>query len=148
MHMVARAETAGVRLRTLIGLCGATLALTLPAAAGASGSRAEQVAWIRRASANFVAAELRGDGAGVCSILAASLRATEHHRTCAQRWDARLATLLRDPRRRAALRADAHAVPSAPVHVLGDDATIALPAALISGPNRLRWTEMCWMVIG
>jgi hypothetical protein len=42
-----------------------------------------------------VTAELGGDGAGACAILNAPLRATQHHRTCARRWDVELARLLR-----------------------------------------------------
>ncbi len=46
---------------------------------------------------NFVTAELAGNGASACAILNAPLRATRHDRTCAQRWDAKLAALLREP---------------------------------------------------
>ncbi len=46
------------------------------------------------------------------------------------------------------LRADARAIRSATVIVHGDTASIELPAPLMSGPNRLRWTEMCWMLEG
>ena len=157
MEPTSRTDTLVVRLRSLIALSalGAAVALSSFGALGAaqdalasSGATREQVAWIRRAASNFVGDELRRDSAGVCSILAARLRATRHHRTCTERWSARLARLLREPRARAALRADAHAIPAAAVMVHGDSASIELPAPLISGPNRLRWTENCWMVEG
>ncbi len=126
---------------------GSVAAAPRDAHASSAGTR-EQIAWIRRASGNFVAAELSRDGAGVCSILAAPLRATQGHRTCPERWDARLAALLREPGGRAGLRSDARAIPSATVLLQGHTASIELPVPLISGPNRLQWTEMCWMLTG
>src|ERR1700737_3774675 len=92
----------GMRLRSAIATIAAA-ALVLPgAAASASGSVGsyEQVEWVRRAASNFVTAELRGDGARPCSILTAPLRARSQHRTCAQRWSAKLARLRRVPRAR------------------------------------------------
>jgi hypothetical protein len=118
------------------------------AASAASAGSYEQVSWVRRAASNFVNDELRGDGAGACSILNAPLRATQHHRTCAQRWDSRLASLRRRPGARAQLRTDAKAIPSATVRVRGNTASIELPAPLIGGPNRFLWTENCWMLEG
>jgi len=157
MQTPPRTDKLVVRLRSLIALCVAGAAMALasagaqaaaPRATASSGVTREQVAWIRRATSNFVGDELGHDGAGVCSILAAQLRATEHHRSCSERWNARLAKLLRDPHARAGLRADARAIGAAAVIVHGDNAEIELPAALISGPNRLRWMENCWMVEG
>jgi hypothetical protein len=101
---------------------------------------------VRRAASNFVAAELRGDGAGACAVLNPPLRAAYDHRTCTQRWDARLAASARDPSARALLRAQARAIPSAAVEVQGDTATIRLPSALMGGKNRFVWRENCWML--
>jgi hypothetical protein len=135
-------------LRSAIAALASALILLLPAGALAAGSVGsyEQVAWVRRAASNFVRDELRGDGAGACSILNAPLRATQHHVTCQQRWNARLATLLRGHGGRGALRADARAIPSARVVVHGDSAVIYLPNPLLEGPNRFLWTENCWML--
>ncbi len=157
MESRSRTDTLAVRSRALMVVSAAGAAVALSSfdalaapqrALASSGATREQVAWIRRAASNFVGDELRRDSAGVCSILAARLRATQHHRTCTERWSARLASLLREPHARAALRADARAIPAAAVVVHGDSASIELPAPLISGPNRLRWTENCWMVEG
>jgi hypothetical protein len=96
-----------------------------------------------------VVAELAGNGAGACSHLTAAQRATEHGRTCAQRWDAKLTKLLREPGGRAGLRKDAHAIGSAAVLVRGDIASIDLPTPLMGGnETRLRWVENCWMLMG
>ena len=111
------------------------------------GSR-EQIAWVRRAASNFVGAELSGNGAGACGILNAPLRATQHHRTCAQRWNAKLAKLLHEPGGRARLRAQQHAIPSAAVVVTGNIASLDLATPLMNGSNQLVWTENCWMVKG
>ena len=125
-------------------------ALGVPAAVlGASWSASsEQVAWVRRAANNFVTAEIAGNGAGACAVLNAPLRATQHHRTCAQRWNARLAMLLREPHGRARLRAEQRAISAADVAIHADVAQIRLPAPLISGANRFLWTENCWMLEG
>ncbi len=141
----------GVRHR--IVLLGCATALLLPAAgargesypAHSLGSR-EQVSWVRRAAGNFVSAELSGNGAGACAILNAPLRASEHHRSCAERWNAKLAALLREPGGRARLQAQRRAIPSAVVIVHGDVASIDLPTPLMSGPNRFLWSEDCWML--
>jgi 5'-3' exonuclease len=69
------------------------------------------------------------------------LRATQRHRTCAQRWNARLAKLLHHHGTRAKLRAERRAIPTATVTVHGNTATIELPERLISGPNRFLWTK-------
>jgi hypothetical protein len=133
----------------LIPLTVLAAALAAPAAAPASYGSAEQSAGGPRAAHNFVTAELNGDGAGACAILAARRRATVHHRTCAQRWDARLHALLRRPAGRAGLRRERAAIASATVEVRGDRATIALPQPLAGdSANRFLWTENCWMLTG
>jgi hypothetical protein len=139
-----------VSLRSAIATLAACAALILPAGAlGAySVGTREQLAWVRRAASNFVGDELRGDGAGACSILNAPLRVTLHHRTCAQRWDGRLRVLLHEPGARAQLRKDARAIPSAVVVVRGNGASIDLPSPLMSGSSRFLWTENCWMLEG
>jgi len=138
------------RATSAVLVCGACL--LLPAAASASsgsvGTR-EQIAWVRSASTRFVTAELAGNGAAACTILNSPMRATLRHRTCEQRWDAKLAQLLRTPGARAELRAERRAIPAARVVVAGDQASIALPEPLIAGaPSHLKWTENCWMVEG
>jgi hypothetical protein len=137
-----------MRVRSLIAMLAAVAAvLPTGAALGASSSGTyEQISWVRRAASNFVGDELRGDGAGACSILNAPLRATQRHRTCPQRWDARLSKLLREPGARGRLRADARAIPLASVTVHGNVASIHLPAPLMGGSSRFLWTENCWML--
>ncbi len=141
----------GARHRIVLLGCAATLALPAASAGADSypahsvGSR-EQVSWVRRAAGNFVSAELSGNGAGACAILNAPLRASEHHRSCAERWDAKLAALLGEPGGRARLKEQRRAIPSAVVIVHGDVATIELPTPLMSGPNRFLWSENCWML--
>jgi pimeloyl-ACP methyl ester carboxylesterase len=134
--------------RHVLALLASLCALGAPASACAAYSDPgpEKVAWVRRAAGNFVAAELHGNGAAACAILDASLRRTQHGRTCAQRWDAQLARLLRSGRARARLRAQQRSIPSAAVVVHGDLAWIHVPVALMSGQNRFRWTENCWML--
>jgi len=129
------------------------LAVLVPAAVAAaypehSVGTPEQIAWVRRAAGNFVSAELSGNGAGACAILNAPLRATRGHRTCEQRWNARLAGMLHTHGERAHLRAEQRAIASARVVVHGNIASIELPAPLIAGPNHFLWTEMCWMLMG
>ncbi len=123
-------------------------ALVLPASASAvrSVGTSEQIAWVRSAATRFVTAELAGDGATACGILNAPLRATEHGRTCAQRWDARLARLLRERGGRAHLRSQKRAIGTAAVIVHGNIASIELPRALMGGANRFVWSENCWML--
>ena len=139
-----------MELRTQIALALCLAALLVPAsvAAAASYGTPAQVAWVRRAATNFVTAELARDGAGACAILNAPLRATLGRRTCAQRWDSRLAALLRRPGARARLRAQRRAVAAAEVHVHGNLATLTLHSPLIAGPNHFLWTENCWMLTG
>jgi hypothetical protein len=133
--------------RAIAALACAT-ALALPAGAGAAHSvgSGEQIAWVRRAASNFVTAELAGNGAGACGVLAAPLRATEHGRTCAQRWDAKLSKLLREPGARARLHAQERAIPAAIVIVRGNVASLHLATPLIGERDRLVWSENCWMV--
>jgi hypothetical protein len=134
--------------------CAASLlvpAALMPASASAAHSVGTpgQIAWVRSAATRFVTAELAGDGASACGILNAPLRATEHGRTCTQRFDARLAKLLHEAGARARLRSQEHAISSAAVVVHGDWATIALSAPLMSSSsNRFYWTENCWMLTG
>ncbi len=133
-----------------VALLGCTAGLMLPAGALAAhsvGSR-EQVAWVRSAAGRFVAAELAGNGAGACAVLNAPLRASRDHRSCAERWNAKLATLLHEPGAAKGLRSEQRAIASAVVIVRGDAATIELPAPLMSGPNRFLWSENCWMLEG
>jgi hypothetical protein len=144
------ADKPGMSSRHRIALLGCAAALLAPASASAAhsvGSR-EQVAWVRRAATNFVTAELGGNGAGACAILDAPLRSTQHGRTCAERWNSKLATVLREPGGRARLRAEQRAIGSAAVVVHGYVATIDLPTTLMSGPNRFLWSENCWMLKG
>jgi hypothetical protein len=139
-----------VSLRRVILALVCVAALVVPATAFASYSVGthEQIGWVRRAASNFVSAELAGNGAGACAILNAPLRTTWHHRTCAQRWNARLAKLLRERGGRARLRAQRRAIPSAVVVVHGDVASIDLPTALVAQSNRFLWSENCWMLEG
>jgi hypothetical protein len=142
-----------MRLAVLAGAAGVALpslaATSLPPAALAARSvgTSSQIAWVRRAATNFVTAELGGNGAGACSILNAPLQATEGHRTCAQRWDAKLASLLRESGARARLRTDARAIGSATVLVHGDSASIELPSPLLGAGSRFVWTDNCWMLV-
>jgi hypothetical protein len=135
----------GMSPRAVTAACVCALALSAPASASAGGSGG-QVGAIRGAAANFVGAELSGNGAGACALLSGSLRATRNHRTCAQRWDAKLAKLLAEPAARASLHSQQRAIPSAPVHVRGGSAWIELPAPLMAGSSRLVWVEDCWML--
>jgi hypothetical protein len=129
------------------------LAILLPAGEAAAYSEhsvgtPEQIAWVRRAAHRFVAAELGTDGAGACAVLNAPLRATLGGRTCEQRWDARLARMVRERGMRARLRSELRAVASARVVVRGNSASIELPMALLRGSSRFLWTENCWMLEG
>ena len=150
MEHAATADTNPMSVRRIVVVLACAAALAPPASAfGAySAGSHEQIAWVRRAASNFVTAELGGNGAGAGAILTAPLRTPQHHRTCAQRWNAKLAKLLREHGGRARLRAQARAIPSAVVMVHGDVASIDLPARLMNGPNRFLWTENCWMLEG
>ena len=77
----------------LLALACAGALLATPAAAPAAWSTGS-TAWLRAAVTRLINAELAGDGATACGILYAPLTATVNGRTCAQRWDARLARLL------------------------------------------------------
>jgi hypothetical protein len=125
--------------------CSGSL-LAPPSAFAYSVGSQGQVAWVRRAASNFVTAELSGNGPGACAILDAPLRRTQHHRTCAQRWNAKLAKLLHTSSGRSRLRAQRRAIDSAQVVVQGGVAWIKLPTPLMSGQNRFLWTENCWML--
>ncbi|MGD0452156.1 MAG: hypothetical protein ABSB69_01040 [Solirubrobacteraceae bacterium] len=145
--MRLRRTVAMLACATALGAPGALLAPAGASAAHSVGTR-EQVEWVRRAATNFVTAELAGNGAGACGILDVSLRGTEHHRTCAQRWDARLKTLLREPGGRARLRSQKRAIATSAVIVHGNVASIELPTPLMGSANRFLWTENCWMLDG
>jgi hypothetical protein len=125
-------------------------ALVMPASAWGAHSvgTSGQIAWVRSAATRFVTAELAGSGADACGILNAPLRATEHGRTCTQRWNAKLAKLLREPGGRAQLRAQKRAIGTAAVVVHGNVASIDLPTTLMGNANRFVWTENCWMLAG
>jgi hypothetical protein len=131
----------------LIAPANAIIAPANALAAHSVGSR-EQIAWVRRAATKFVSAELAGNGAGVCGVLNAPLRASEHGRTCAERWEKKIAGLMREPGARTRLRSQRRAIGSAAVIVDGDTASIQLPVPLLSGSNRFLWTEDCWMLKG
>jgi len=129
-------------------VCAAALLAPASAPGAHSVDTPEQISWVRRAASNFVTAELSANGSGACGILYAPLRATQHGRSCEQRWDTKLAKLLREPGGRARLRAQKHAIASAVVLVHGDVASIDLPSTLMGGANRFLWTENCWMLDG
>jgi len=136
-----------VRRSVALLICAAALAPPASVFAAYSAGTPEQIAWVRRAASNFVSAELSGNGAGACAILNAPLRATQHHRTCAQRWNAKLAALLREPGGRARLRAQKHAIPSAVVVIHSNVASLELATPLMnSRPTQFLWTENCWML--
>jgi hypothetical protein len=133
-----------------VALLACVAGLMAPAGAMAAqsvGSR-EQVAWVRSAAGRFVAAELAGNGAGACAVLNAPLRANRNHQSCAQRWNAKLTTLLHEHGAATRLRSEQRAIPSAVVIVHGAVASIELPAPLMNGPNRFLWSENCWMLKG
>ncbi|HEY4996798.1 MAG TPA: hypothetical protein VII03_02310 [Solirubrobacteraceae bacterium] len=136
--------------RRLIALIACLSALLAPAgsADGYSVGTRAQIEWVRRAASNFVSAELARNGAGACAILNAPLRVTLRHRTCAQRWDARLAAMSRAPGRRAQLRRQLREIATGAVVIHGDRATLGLSSPLFNGPNRFLWTENCWMLEG
>ncbi len=121
-------------------------AALVPASARASTGTPEQIAWVRRAAGNFIAAELHGDGASACGILVAQMRTSAHGVSCQARWSARIRRMLREPGARARLRADRRADSTATVTVEGDRASIALPTPLLNGHSHFVWTENCWML--
>ena len=139
-----------MKARRAVLLLAFSASLLAPASSlGAhSVGTAEQIAWVRRAATNFVNDELAGNGAGACAILNAPLRATRNHRTCEQRWDARLKHMLRSPAKRRLLRAERRQIARAAVVVHGNVASLGLKTPLFNGPNRFLWTEMCWMLEG
>jgi hypothetical protein len=138
-------RTAAIAAITLLaGACATSV--TAAAERARSVGSPEQIAWVRRAAGNFLAAELAGNGAGACGVLAATLRAQSGGASCAAHWDARLRRILAVPSARAGLRADRRALASATVVVRGRSASIALPAPLLGDRSRFAWTEMCWML--
>jgi len=132
-----RRPLAGLLLAALL----LSLALTATASARSTGTP-EQIAWVRRAAGNFIAAALAGSGSGACAVIEARLRGGD----CQRHWNSRLSAMLRHSSLRAGLRADRRAVATASVHVYGNTATIALPSPLLAGQSRFVWTEMCWML--
>jgi hypothetical protein len=137
-----------IRRSVAVLVCAAVLVPSASAFGAHSSGTREQIAWVRRAASNFVNAELSGNGAGACGILNAPLRATRHGRTCAQRWNAKLAALLHEPSGRARLQAQRRAIPSATVVVHGNVASLELAHPLMGGSNQMVWSENCWMVGG
>jgi hypothetical protein len=129
----------------LIALACVGVALALPAASSAA-AMSGTADGLRAAVTRLVQAELAGDGATACGILYAPLTATVKGRTCAQRWDARIARILHRSGGAASLRADLHAIPTAAVAMNGLYATIALPHPLLGGQSRFYWTANCWML--
>jgi hypothetical protein len=148
MTRIPSTDKPGMSVRSiLIALaCAVTLAAPATALGARSSGTHEQIAWVRRAATSFVNAELSGNGAGACAILNAPLRATFHHRTCAQRWNTKLAALLHEPGGRARLRAQRRAIPAAVVVVHGNVASLELATPLMGGSSQLVWSENCWMV--
>ncbi len=140
--------------RATLAALACAAAVAVPATASAAGDSvgtAGQIAWVRSAAVRFLTAELSRNAAGACTILNSPMRARIRHRSCEQRWAARIAALLRAPGGRTELRRELRAVPSARVVVNGDQATIALPEPLLGSaasgtPSRLLWTESCWMI--
>jgi hypothetical protein len=128
--------------------CTAAFAPLAQGAAGQSVGTPEQIAWVRSAASRFVTAELAGNGESACAVLNRPLRAVLHGTTCAQRWDARLAALLRKPGEHAALKRQWRNIQHAAVVVHGDQAQLMLQTRLIHGPNLFKWTENCWMLEG
>jgi hypothetical protein len=138
----------GVHRSLAVLVCAAVLLPSTSAIAAHSTGSPGQIAWVRRAATNFLTAELSGNGAEACGILNAPLRATQHHRTCAQRWNAKLAALLHEPGGRTRLQAQKRAIPSAAVVVHGNIASLELGTPLMGGSNQMVWSENCWMVRG
>jgi hypothetical protein len=133
-------------LRTL-GTLGVSV-ICLTAASSAFGDGNGSAATLRAAAARLVAAELAGNGAGVCAVLDAPLTVTVAGRTCAERWDARSQVMRTSAAGRLALRRDLRAVASAPVRIDGEHGSIVLPAPLLDGHSRFYWISDCWMLTG
>ena len=117
-----------------------------PVAASAQSQWAGTAPELRAAVTRLLDAELAGDGGTACGILYAPLAGVVGGRDCTQRWDARLARVLRAPGGRAGIRADLRDVASAAIAMNGDRATIALPHPLLNGGSRFYWTANCWML--
>ncbi len=130
----------------LLALAG--LGLTAVAATAGWSSPANEISTLRSAATRFVTAELAGSGSGACGVLNAPLAGVVGHRTCAERWDATLHTMLRTPGERHRLQADAAAIATARVSLSSGDyvATIALPTPLLGSESRFVWTNNCWML--
>ena len=137
------AQVAGVGVLAFAGL-----GLSVAPASASWASRTTEVSTLRAHATRFVTAELKGDGTTACAVLNAPLSDPVGHRTCAQRWDASLRTLLANPSERRQLRADATAIATAHVGLTNDGytATIALPTPLLGSGSRFVWTDNCWML--
>jgi len=129
-----------------VRLVALAAAVSLVAVAPATATTSGTESGLRVAVTRLLSAELAGDGATACSILYAPLAGTVGGRTCAQRWDARIARLLSRRGGAARVRSDLRAVPSAAVRTSGLYATIALPNPLLDGTSRFYWTANCWML--
>jgi hypothetical protein len=136
----------------LVAVAGVLTLTASPAAAYSDRSvgTPKQVAWVRRAAGNFLAAELARNGAGACAVLDARLRTERGGVSCERRWDAKLGALLGHRGERSLLREERSRAASAQVLVHGAGATIDLPASLLGGrqANRFTWSENCWMLSG
>ena len=134
------------RLFALAGVLAVLVAAPAAATAATNTTTSGTADWLRAAVTRLVNAELARDGATACGILYAPLTTTVGGRTCAQRWDARIARQLAKRGGAARLRADLRAIPTAPIAMDGLYATIALPHPLLDGRSRFYWTANCWML--
>jgi len=107
-----------VKARLVVIACAGALLAIPPAGALAAPAGVNPVT-LRAAATRLVEAELAGDGATACGILDAPLTGTVHGRSCAERWDTRIARLLARRGGRAGLRADLRAIPAARVTLDG-----------------------------
>jgi hypothetical protein len=131
----------------LLAAFGVTV-ICLAAGSSAFADSGGNAATLRAAAGRLVAAELAGNGAGVCAVLNTPLTATVAGRTCAERWDARSGAMRSSAAGRLALRRDLRAVATAPVRIDGEHGSIALPEPLLDGHSRFYWTANCWMLTG
>jgi hypothetical protein len=130
------------RLLAAFGVVVLGLVAGSPAWADGGGTAAT----LRSAAGRLVAAELAGDGAGVCAVLNEPLTRPVGGRNCAERWGARSRAKTSTAAGRLALRRDLRALASAPVTIDGEHGSIALPAPLLNGATRFYWTANCWML--
>jgi hypothetical protein len=133
-----------MRLRGLLVASALCAALALPGAALADSTGT--VAGLRAQVSRLITAELTDDTATVCAIVGTPMNGTLHGKTCAQRWGRSIKHFLAHGGR-AALHADARAVPDAAVSSNGSWATITLPHPLLHGQSRFSWYDNCWMLM-